>query len=109
VFVEFGNKSLGDYHNLYLISDVLLLANVFQNFCDTCLSYYQLDPAHFYTSPELRWQACLKMSRAELQLLTDPDMYLLIEEGLRGGISMISNRYSKANSLYMEVYAHNFL
>ena len=102
MFAEFQCKSLGDYHDLYLKSDVLLLADVFQNFCDICLNYYHLDPAHFYTSPGLSWQACQKMMQVELELelelITDPDMYISLEEGLTGGVSMISNRYSRANN-----------
>ena len=104
VFVEFECQTLGDYHDLYLMSDVLLLADVFQNFRDICLNYYQLDPAHFYTAPGLSWISCLKMTQVELELLTDPDAYLYIESALRGGISMISNRYSKANNPYVAGY-----
>ena len=104
VFTEFECQSLRDYHDLYLRSDVLLLADVFENFRDICLNYYKLDPAHFYTSPGLSWQACLRMTKIELELLTDPDMYLFIEEGLMGGISMFSNRYSKANNPYIVGY-----
>ena len=81
-----------------------MLADVFENFRDICLNYYKLNPAHFYTSPGLSWQACLRMTKIELELLMDPDMYLFIEEGLRGGISMISNRYSKANNPYIAGY-----
>ncbi|CAB4024062.1 Gastrula zinc finger, partial [Paramuricea clavata] len=104
VFEAFSCQSMGDYHDLYLKSDVLLLADVFENFRNVCLKAYNLDPCHFYTSPGLAWQACLKMTEVELQLLTDPDMYLFIEEGLRGGISMISNRFSKANNPYVPDY-----
>ena len=104
---EFQCQSLGDYHDLFLRSDVLLLADVFENFRDICLNYYKLDPAHFYISPGLSWQACLRMTNMEMVLLTDPDWYLFIEEGLRGGISMISNRYSKANNPYVGGYDKN--
>ena len=95
---------MGDYHDLYLKSDVLLLADVFENFRNVCLKAYNLDPCHFYTSPGLAWQACLKMTEVEPELLTDPDMYLFFAEGLRGGISMISNRFSKANNPYVPDY-----
>ena len=98
VYTAFNLRNLGEYHDLYLKSDVLLLADVFENFRSICLNYYELDPCHFYTSPGLAWQACLTMTNVELELLTDPDMYLFVEEGLRGGISMISNRFSKANN-----------
>ena len=103
-FEDFGCQSMGDYHDLYLKSDVLLLADVFENFRNVCLKTYNLDPGHFYTSPGLAWQACLKMAEEELELLTDQDIYLLIEEWLRGGISMISNRFSKANKPYVPDY-----
>ena len=82
-------------------SDVLLLADVFENFRGICLNYYKLDSAHFYTAPGLSWAACLKMTKVELELLTDVDMHLFIEEGLWGGISVICNRYSKANNKYL--------
>ena len=98
VFKQFGCHSLGDYHDLYVKSDVLLLADVFENFREICLNYYKLDPAHFYTAPGLSWAAFLKMTKVELELLTDVDMHLFIEEGLRGGISVICNGYSKANN-----------
>ncbi len=104
VFNSFACRNMGDYHDLYLMSDVLLLADVFENFRSVCLKAYNLDPCHFYTSPGLAWQACLKMTEVELDLLTDPDMYLFIEEGLRGGISMISNRFCKANNPYVPDY-----
>ncbi|XP_068711268.1 uncharacterized protein [Montipora foliosa] len=104
VFTSFQLQTLGEYHDLYLLSDVLLLADVFENFRSVCLNYYGLDPAHCYTSPGLAWSACLKMTDVELELLTDLDMYLFVEEGIRGGISMISNRYGKTNNPYVPGY-----
>ena len=98
VFSSFTCQNLGGYHDLYLMSDALPLAEVFENFRSVCLKAYKLDPCHFYTSPGLAWQACLKMTEVGLEFLTHPDMYLFIEEGLRGRISMISNRFSKANN-----------
>ena len=79
VLNSFACHVMGDYHDLYLMSDVLLLTDVFENFRSVCLKAYNLDPCHFYTSPGLAWQACLKMTGVELELLTDPDMYLFIE------------------------------
>ena len=80
VFKSFGNKNLGDYYDLYVQSDTLLLADVFENFRDHCLEIYDLDPAHFLTTPGLAWQACLKISGVELELITDIDMLLMIEK-----------------------------
>jgi hypothetical protein len=97
-------KTLGDYQNLYVKTDVLLLADVFENFRALCLTYYKIDPSHTYTAPGLAWQSCLKMTQVELELFTDPDMYLFMENGIRGGISVISQRFSEANNKYMEGY-----
>ena len=107
VFNSFNCQTLLDYHDLYLLSDVLLLADVFENFRHVCLNAYKVSPCHFYTSPGLAWQACLKMSGVEIELLTDPVVYLFIEEGLRGGISVISKRYRKANNPYIPYYNAN--
>ena len=101
IWKEFEVKNLGEYHDLYLKSDVLLLAGVFEEFRNVCLENYSLDPAWYYTSPGLSWDALLKHSRVSLELLTDPDMLLLFEKGIRGGISMIPNRFGKANNKYM--------
>ena len=104
VFHTFNCKSIRDYHDLYLKSDVLLLSDVFENFRKTCLKHYKLDPAHYYTSPGLAWDACLKETKQELQLLTDYDMLMMVERGIRGGISHISKRYAEANNKYMKDY-----
>ena len=101
VWKEFGIHNLGDYHDLYLRTDVVLLANVFEAFRDTCLKHYKLDPAHFYTSPGLAWKACLKHTGTKLELLTDPDMLLMFERGIRGGIAQAVRKYASANNKYM--------
>ena len=104
VWNTFKCKTLRDYHDLYLKSDVLLLSDVFENFRKTCLKHYKLDPAHYYTSPGLAWDACLKETGQELQLLHDYDMLMMIEKGIRGGITHISKRYAEANNKYMKTY-----
>ena len=104
VWNTFNLKNMGEYHNLYLRSDVLLLADVFENFRVACLKNYQLDPAHYVSSPGLSWDALLKMTGINLELLTDIDKQLFIEKGMRGGISIITHRYAKANNPYMKFY-----
>ena len=102
VWNTFNCQTLQDYHDLYLKSDVLLLADVFENFRKTCLKHYKLDPCHYYTAPGLAWDACLKETKEKLQLLKDYDMLMMFERGIRGGISHISKRYASANNKYMK-------
>ena len=99
----FRCKTIRDYHNLYQMSDVLLLADVFENFRKTCLKHYNLDPLHYYTSPGLAWDACLKTTGQKLELLHNYDM-LMFEQGIRGGITHVSKRYAEANNKYMKDY-----
>ena len=94
-------KNLEDFHNLYNRVDVLLLADVFENFRDVRIKNYNLDPAHYYTAPGLAWDAALKVTEVKLELLSDIDTLLMVEKGIRGGVSMISNRYGKANNKYI--------
>ena len=102
VWKRFKILNMREYHNLYLKTDVILLADGFENFRKVCKENYKLDPAWYYTSPGLSWDAMLKMTRVELELLSDSEMYLMIENGIRGGVSTVFKRYAKANNLYME-------
>ena len=104
VWDTFNCKTLKDYHDLYLKSDVLLLADVFENFRKTCLKHYKLDPCHYYTAPGIAWDACLKETNQNLELLKDCDMLMMFERGIRGGITHISKRYAEANNNYMKDY-----
>ena len=104
IWNKFKLRNMGDYHDLYLKSDILLLADLFENFRKTCMQYYKLDPCHYFTSPGLSWDSMLKMTDIKLELMTDIDMYQFIEKGMRGGISYIANRYSKANNKYLKTY-----
>ena len=104
IWNTFKIKKLGEYHDLYLKTDVLLLADVFEKFINTCLNYYGLDPCHYFSSPGLSWDAMLKMTRIELELISDINIHLFIEKGIRGGISYIAKRHSKANNKYVKNY-----
>ena len=104
IYSKFNCKNLGEYSDLYLKSDVCLLADVFENFRNTCLLYYKLDPAHYFSSPGLAWDAMLKMTNVKLDLISDIDMENMIQMGMRGGISTIIHRHEKANNKYMKDY-----
>ena len=91
---------MGEYHDLYLKSDILLLADVFEIFRKTCLQFYKLDPCHYFSSPGLSWNSMLKMTDIKLELMTDIDMFQFIEKGMRGGIPYIANQYGQANNKY---------
>ncbi|CAB4022658.1 Gastrula zinc finger, partial [Paramuricea clavata] len=104
VWDHFKMKTMRDYHDLYLETDVLLLADVFENFRKTCLENYKLDPAHYISAPSLSWDAFLKQSGEEIELVSDMDMFQFFEKGMRGGVSHIAHRHSTANNKYMETY-----
>lgn len=101
VWSTFNMTTFKQYHDLYLMTDVLLLADVFENFRATSIKYYDVDPCHFYSAPGLAWNAMLKMTDVKLELITDINQYNLIENSIRGGVSMIPNRYAKANNPYL--------
>ena len=104
VWKEFKLNNMGEYHDLYLRTDVVLLANLFEQFRRVCMDNYGLDPAHFYTAPGLAWKACLKFTGVKLELLKDMDMLLMFEHGIREGITQSVHRHAVANNKYMEDY-----
>ena len=109
VWETFEIKDLGEYHDLCVQCDTFLLSDVFENFRKKCIEIYKLDPAHFLSAPGLAWQACLKKTKVELELLTDIDMLLMVEKGTRGIICQAIHRYAKANNKYMKNYDKDFI
>ena len=107
VWNTFNIKKVGEYHDLFVQLDTLLLADVFENFIDKCMETYELDPAHFLSAPGLAWQACLKKTEAKLELLTDNDILLMFEKGIHGGMCQVSHHYAKANNKYLKNYDKN--
>ncbi|EZA48473.1 hypothetical protein X777_13782 [Ooceraea biroi] len=104
VWQRFAILTLGEYSDLYLKTDVLLLVDVFENFCDSCINSYGLDPAYYYTLLGFTWDAMLKHMHIKFELLTDIDIVMFIERGIRGGLSQCSHRYAQANNKYMQSY-----
>ena len=92
---------------MHVQSDTLLLADVSENFRNKCAEIYELDPAHFLSAPGLAWQACLKKTKVESELLTDINMSLMAEKVIRGGICHAIHRYAKANNKYMKTFDQN--
>ena len=107
VYKDFEIKNLGGYHDLYLKSNTLILADIFENFRKMCLKIYLLDPVKFISAPGLAWKAASKKTEVKLELLTDVDMLLMVEKGIRGGICHAIHRYAKANKKYMKDYDKN--
>ncbi|XP_077260546.1 uncharacterized protein LOC143896520 [Temnothorax americanus] len=104
VWRRFRVRDLGEYNDLYLKTDVLLLADIFENFRDTCMASYGLDPAYYYTLPGYTWNAMLRYTGVRFELLTDIDMVLFVERGIRGGLSQCSLRYARANNRHVPTY-----
>ena len=107
VWHVFEIRNRGEYHDLYVQTDTLLLADIFEKFRNKCIETYGLDPSYFYSAPGLAWQACLKKTDVKLELLTDYQMLLMIEEGIRGGMCQSTHKYAKANNKYMKNYDKN--
>ena len=109
VWEAFEIKSLGEYHDLYVQCDTFLLSDLFENFRNKCIEIYELDPAHFLSAPGLAWQACLKKTKVELELLADIDMLLMVEKETRGGTCQAMHRHAKANNKYMKNYNNDVI
>ena len=100
----FKIKNLGEHHDLYVISDTVLLADVFENFRDKCLNIYKSDPVNYLSAPGFSWQSCLKKTGIKLELLIHNDMLLLFEKGIRGGMCNSVYSYAKPDHKYMKNY-----
>jgi hypothetical protein len=101
VWREFGIRNLGEYHDLYLKTDTLILCDVFEAFRTMCMTHYGLDACHYYSAPGLAWDAMLKMTRVKLELMTDREMHDIVDKGVRGGMCNISRKYARANNKYL--------
>lgn len=102
VGTDFSCKTIGEYSDMYLNTDILLLAEVFECFRSLCLNSYQLDAANYITAPSLGWDALLKISGVNLELLTDINMLLFVERGFRSELSNCVHLHAKANNKFME-------
>ena len=106
VWKEFGFKNFRDFHNHYFKKDELLLVDLFENFISTCLKY-NLDPCHYFSAPSLSWDAMLKMTKVELERISNPYMRVFIERCMRRGASYAKKIFSKANNEYCPDYDKN--
>ena len=104
VWEVFEIKNRGEYHDLHVQCDAVLLADVFEDFRDKCIQIYEPDPAHFASALGLAWQACIKKTEVKLELITDYGMFMMVEEGIRDGMCQAIYRYAKANKKYMNNY-----
>ena len=95
---KFQLKNIGEQHDLYMDTDVMLLADGFESFRNTAMENYKLDPAHFMTPPSLSWSACLKKTKVILELLTDPEVSMFIDMSLLGEKSAVLYPYARANN-----------
>ena len=97
-------KTMEDYYDLYLKCDILLLADVFEKFRNNSIKSYGSRPSHYLSAPALNWDAMFKQKNIELEIIPDPDIYIFFEKGTKGGVSYVSNRYSKASNKYLKSY-----
>ena len=104
VWEVFEIRNRGEYHDLYVKSDTLLIADVFKIFTNMCLEIYELDPTYFVSAPGLAWQTYLKKTRVKLELLTDYEMLLIVEKRIKGGVCQATHTYAKENNKYMNKY-----
>ena len=104
VWEVFEIRNVGEYHDLYIQSDTILIADVFENFRDKCIDIYELDPVHLVSATGLAWYDCFKKTGVELELLTDNDILLMVEEEIRCGMCQAVYRYGKVNNKYMKNY-----
>ena len=107
IYDLFSCKNLTDFHNVYVLSDTVLLADVFENFRNLSIKQYRLDPAHFVSLPSYTLDACLLKCKVKLELITDPSIFCFIESGLRGGLCKVTCRHAKANNPLLENYNSN--